>query len=123
MEPESFALRRYCAARQSNLVVDQFTLLDNDCYGVSIPADEPGLYQVYPGDPTKSLYRPLPEGHSWFAFLRSGPNSGSLKRVARIDSHDQYGYFNVPAATEPHHLYWVRGSSTDEALQKLHAKK
>lgn len=123
MEPESFVLRRYSPARQCNLVVDQFTLLDDQCYGVVLEAGEHGLYQVYPGDPTKSLYRPLPAGCSWFAFLRLGGTTGPLKRAARIDSHDQYGYFNVPLSTEPHHVYWVLAANHEEALQRLAVKQ
>lgn len=113
-EEEQFMLRRYCPTEQRNEPVGYFKRGAQSCYEISVPQPPgPYIYQVYPSDPKRCLYRPLPPGQKWFLLARS---ADSTTELARIDSHDQYAYFGLPASTAS--IKWVRAATLAEALTK-----
>lgn len=113
---EQFELRRYHVNTQSNLVVGPFRALSEYCYefsslDVAVAAAGGGIFQVYPNDPTKCFYQPIPVGYSWYVL------SNRTELLASIDYHDHYAFFGIPVATKE--LHWVRARSLEEAKMAL----
>lgn len=112
---ERFELRRYHATTQSNLVVGTFQSLSDVCYEFSLLdatiVAAGGIFQVYPNDPTKCFYQPIPAGYSWYVL------GNKTDLLASIDYHDHYAFFGIPAGVNQ--LHWVRARSLEEAKATL----
>lgn len=107
---ESFELRRYCHATQSNVAMAVFERVEDHWHTLAAVPDGGGggaILQVYPHDPNKCFYHPLPVGVSWFLI------GNKTERLACVDHHDYYAFFSVVAGTR---LDWVQAHSWDAAL-------
>ena len=118
-EDEQFMLRRYCSVEQRNQAVGHFRKASG-CYQINVPQPPgPYIYQVYPSDPKRCLYRPLPPGQKWFLLAQCGGSPEPIE-LARIDSHDQYAYFALPPSATS--IQWIRASTLAEAVAKSTVK-
>lgn len=111
---ESFELRRYQPIAQSNLFVGEFERLTDRWHSFeSIPVGSDNvIFQVYPHDPTKCFYQPLPVGMSWFLVGNPGE-----QLLATVDHHDHYAFFSIPSKIE--RLDWIMAPSFKEALLSI----
>lgn len=112
---ETFELRRYDPVTLSNFSVGPFLCIKERCYRFDLTAttkeNEIGtIFQVYPNDPTRCFYRPIPAGLSWYVI---GGDTDQL--LASIDSHDQYAFFQIPSSNSKQ-LHWVMAANFQEAI-------
>lgn len=112
---ESFELRRYCHTTQTNVAVAVFERVEDHWHALASVPDMGGgtIFQVYPHDPTKCFYHPLPAGAgvSWFLI------GNKTERLACVDHHDYYAFFSVVVASGASLcLDWVRAHSWEAAL-------
>lgn len=109
---EAFELRRYDSTTQSNLVVGQFTATTTttayEFDASQINEKENGVFQVYPSDPSKCFYLPIPSGMAWFVLI------DDAELLASVEYHDQYAFFCIPSYAKK--LYWVKANSREEAI-------
>ena len=110
---ESFELRQYNPHAQSNLPFGTFKRVASSlCYLFDLSQlsihNNRKQCQVYPNDPTKCFYRPIPAGKAWYVL------ADATELLASIDYHDHYAYFDIPSKAT--HLYWVQASSLEEAI-------
>jgi hypothetical protein len=113
MKKERFDLRRYHPPTQSNIAVgvfEEITTTSNwhffDLHGIN---GDDQVFQVYPNDPTKCFYLPIPAGMAWYLY------GNKTECMVSITCHDHYAFFSIPKHV--HRLDWVLASSTKEALE------
>ncbi len=114
VEPSSFMLRKYSvesldAASSSkehiNVQVGMFARMTDGVYVINyqpLPKSpmnmHENIYQVYPGDESKTYYT-IPPGCSIFVFrlfAKQGTDKRHFAALAQTASHDVYLYFHLP---------------------------
>jgi hypothetical protein len=114
MKKERFELRRYHPSTQSNVAVGVFeeTITATNWHFFDLKdssGNDDVVFQVYPNDPTKCFYLPIPAGMAWYLY------GNKTECMVSIPCHDHYAFFSIPKHIL--RLDWVLASSAKEALE------